>query len=166
METFSVGIRIARDARTVLDAFWRLESWPEVAPHVLKIDMLYADAQAQVLKMTVQSRGRTDVFKTVRILQGDCIFYYQPEPPPFLRRHYGWWEVASEQGATIITSRHEVDLHLDVATRYLTETGAALTGPEDVRAQMLELIRNNSLQTMLGLKRRMENLEEVSHASR
>ncbi|WP_223642373.1 hypothetical protein [Corallococcus sp. EGB] len=150
----------------MLDAFWRLESWPTVAPHVLKIDMLYEDAQVQVLRMTVQSRGRTDVFKTVRILQGNAIFYYQPEPPPFLRRHYGWWEVASEADATIITSRHEVDFHLDVAQRYLAETGATDLGSGAVVPQMLELIRNNSLQTMLGLKRRMEGSQEVTHAAR
>lgn len=165
METFEIEVHISRDVSTVLAAFWHLEEWPAVAPHVRKIDIIYSDPQVQVLLMTVHSRGRADTFKTVRILQGNSIFYYQPEPPSFLLRHYGFWELASDGDGTVITSRHMTEFDVEAAHRYLAATGAPSSSDDDAKRLLIDLIRNNSLQTMRGLKRRMEQQSsEVAHA--
>ncbi|HYO75821.1 MAG TPA: SRPBCC family protein [Thermoanaerobaculia bacterium] len=156
-EVIVAGVEPAR----VLDAYWRLERWPEVAPHVLAIDLLYGDDEAQVLVMTVQTRGRVDAFKSVRVRAGAVIRYIQPRPPRILRHHHGSWTFEAHDGGTRVVSTHVIEVDVVAAAEVLTEVGVPFSGDDDVRSAIERLIRGNSLQTMRALQQRLET--EVPH---
>ncbi len=164
MEPFEFDVEIVAEPQRVSSAFWNLEDWPAIAPHVRAIEMLYCDDNVQVLTMQVATKGRLDRFKSVRIRQGDTIFYFQPDPPPILRRHHGSWRMAAAPSGTIVTSRHFVDIDTDAAALFLHEIGVEAPDADSRRQQILELIRNNSLQTMLAVKKRLEQSKGGTYA--
>jgi hypothetical protein len=164
MDNFSVEVEIAQAPEVVMAALWRLDHWPEIAPHVVGIEIVFEDENVQVLFMTVRSRGESERFKSVRIRQPGSLLFQQPSPPPFLRRHSGSWEVRDNgKGGAVVVSRHEVEIDIDRAAAYLSRTQAGVSGKAEVRTALIGLITHNSKQTLLGLKRRLE--EGVTHAA-
>lgn len=157
-EVIVAGVEPAR----VLDAYWRLERWPEVAPHVVGIELLYDDDNAQVLVMTVNTRGRIDAFKSVRVREGNVIRYIQPRPPRILQHHHGSWTFEAHDGGTRVVSTHAIEVDIVNAADVLRSIGVPseeVEGP----AAIERIIRANSLQTMRALKERLEG--EVSHVA-
>ena len=162
--TFECEVVVAGvDPAGVLNAYWRLERWPEVAPHVVAIDLLYGDEESQVLVMTVETRGRMDAFKSVRVREGSVIRYIQPRPPRILRHHHGSWSIEPHQGGTRVVSRHVIEVDLAAAAEVLAEIGVPFFSDADIRASIESLIRNNSLQTMRALQQKLE--AEVWHVA-
>lgn len=157
MEPFEFDVSFAVDLQRVLDAFWELEDWPSVASHVREIEMHYCDENVQVLTMHVVTRGRHDRFKSLRMRQGTAIYYLQPNPPPILLRHNGSWQFSVEPSGTVVTSRHFIEVNVEAANVFLREIGAEVTDDLSTLQQIKALIRNNSLQTMLALKKRLEH---------
>lgn len=164
METFEFSVSIETEGERVLRAFWNLEDWPSVAPHVRNIDMHYCDNNVQVLTMHVSTRGRLDSFKSVRFKQGNSIFYFQPTPPPILRSHNGAWHFTPGLGNTVVTSRHFIEVDVEAAALFLAGVDAAPPTTEAARRQVQALIHNNSLQTMLALKERLERSHGENYA--
>jgi len=167
-ETFECEVFV-RDtvAAQVLDAYWRLERWPEVAPHVVAIDLIYGDESAQVLIMTVSTRGHIDSFKSVRVKERNIIRYIQPQPPRILQHHHGSWTFETVAGGTRVVSRHAIEVDVPTAGRVLREQQHMdITSDEAVRAAIASLIRNNSLQTMNALRLRLEHGVSYATASR
>jgi hypothetical protein len=156
MTRFDFDVAFAAPASRVFDAFWELADWTTVAPHVKAIELHYQDPDVQVLTMRVETRGRLDGFRSVRVRQGDSIFFVQPRPPALLRRHWGWWHVRGNGAAASVRSEHWIEPEPAAAARFLRETGDAPASAEEVERQLVDLIRNNSLQTMLALKSRLE----------
>ncbi|MDW9583230.1 hypothetical protein GOB17_26925 [Sinorhizobium meliloti] len=156
MQTIHIDLDIAARPERVMEAYWRLEDWPSIAPHVTTIEMHYQDASVQVLTMVVNTRGRIDQFKTVRILKGDTIHYFQPAPPPILDHHEGSWLVRPVPAGTRVTSLHAMEVNVERAKLILDEMGIAVADP-DVPAAIESIIHNNSVQTMIALKEKLEN---------
>lgn len=164
METFEINVEYDAEPDRVMAAFWDLEDWPAVAPHVRAIDMLYGDDQAQVLIMQVATKQKLDAFKSVRIKQRDTIFYFQPAPPPLLRTHYGSWRFVATTNGTTVISQHTVDINTDAARSFLGNVEVQVQDAGGVQQQVINLIRNNSLQTMLALKKRLEQTNGGTYA--
>jgi hypothetical protein len=159
MEVFEFAIQIKTDLAAVNKAFWDLEDWTKIAPHVREIEMLYEDENVQVLIMHVVTKNHHDKFKSVRYRRGNTIYYFQPMPPPTLNVHRGFWRFAKEaegEGVSVI-SCHEIDVNIEGANAFLRKTGAEPQDAADTRQKLQDLIRNNSLQTMNALKERLEN---------
>lgn len=160
MRSFEFTVPVLAPAERVLEEYWDLESWPSIAPHVRAIELLYSDANVQVLLMTVATRGRIDRFQSVRIRDRNAIHYFQPVPPPILRHHHGSWTFAPANDGCEVTSRHTIDVDVDVSRQVLRELGNEPQADDDVAAAIQQLIHQNSLQTMTALRRRIE--EEAS----
>jgi aromatase len=157
MEVFEFAIRIKTDLAAVSKAFWDLDEWTKVAPHVREIEMLYADENVQVLLMHVVTKNHHDKFKSVRYKQGNTIYYFQPTPPPILNAHRGFWRFAEDEEGVSVISCHEIDVNVEGADAFLRNTGAEPQNAEDTKQKIQNLIRNNSLQTMNALRERLEN---------
>ena len=150
MERIEFSIDVDATVARVLSAYWELEDWPSIAKHVRAIDMHYEDERVQVLTMHVQTRARLDRFQSVRICQGQAIFYFQPTPPPALAQHYGWWrvsEVPGEPEMTRVTSEHFLDIRLPEATRFLADAGIlALNEDAEGDEAHAEIVRRHARQ--------------------
>lgn len=140
----------------VRDAYWRLETWPEITEHVKDIVLHYEDDLIQVLTMTVASGDKRSSFKSVRALAGDTIYYYQPEPPPFLRQHYGLWQCLPSADGSIVKSRHYFEVVPDEVLAFARKV-QGVPGVDDPVVHIANLLRHNSQQTMEALKRRLES---------
>ena len=79
-----------------------------------------------------------------------------PSPPPILHRHNGSWQFGVCPNGTVVTSRHFVEINTEAAAAFLREAGVETQDADDTHQQIKNLIRNNSLQTMLALKKRLE----------
>jgi hypothetical protein len=155
VNSFHTSIIISQGVAEVMQAFWRLEEWPKITRHVNAIDLLFDDENVQVLLMHVDSRGKRDVFKSVRVRQANVIFYFQPVPPPMLRFHRGAWEFDAVPAGTKVTCRHEIVADPLECRKFFFNTGLELEAAAAV-AKLEELIKNNSNQTMEALKRSLE----------
>jgi len=82
--------------------------WPSVLPHCESLDVRYDDTVDQEFTMQVRASGATETFRSVRHCdeQTLTITYFQPEPPPVLRRHRGSWQVRAIAGGAEVISRH------------------------------------------------------------
>ena len=156
LQTFDFSVHFDASRDRVFGAFWSLADWPAVAPHVRRIEMHFEDDSTQVLTMHVETRGRHDAFQTVRVRQQDSIFFIQPRPPALLRRHWGWWHVLGSDSGTEVRSEHTVQVEPVGAERFLRSIGVEAASAEDVTVRLIEIIRNNSRQTMLALKEKLE----------
>ena len=170
MNTFSFEMDYPTTPAEVFDAFWSLEDWPKVARHVTGIEMCYADEQVQVLIMHVQTGDRRDAFKTVRIRQGQSIFYFQPSPPPALRLHSGWWHVTEGPEGAKVQSEHNFEVRLEGARRFLDSVGRSADSDQAVIREVQEVLHHNSRQTMVALRDRLsssspDSLQEASYAT-
>jgi hypothetical protein len=143
--------------QVVQDAYWRLERWPEIAPHVVAIDIVYGDENAQVLIMTVQTRGQIDSFKSIRALDGNVIRYLQPRPPRMLRHHHGSWVFEAILTGTRVVSSHVIEIDIDAARDVLRQMNKPAETQQEITAAICSLVRGNSLQTMNALRERLEH---------
>lgn len=160
MRDFETAVVIGRDVADVIDAFWRLETWPTFTRHVKQIDIHHEDDNVQVLSMHVESRGKRDVFKTVRIRQPGVIHYFQPTPPPTMRFHRGAWDFAATEGGTRVTCRHSIVVDLARCQQFFLATGKVVSESE-AASELETLICNNSNETMNAVRRQMEAADTV-----
>lgn len=184
MESLEFAVEIAAPAARVMREFWELDDWPAVATHVQAIDMHYRDDEVQILTMQVASNGHAERFRSVRIRQPGAIFFFQPQPPPALTSHYGWWRISEGAAGTAVASQHCFEVEPVAAARLLAAAGrngghatadagapAAAADPasagaaapgrpaasiSELRDGLRRILHHNSLQTMLALKRRLE----------
>lgn len=159
MDKFEFNVEIECSLERARNAFWELEDWPRVAKHVRSIEMIYADENVQVLKMHVVTRNHSDTFKSVRYARGNVIHYFQPDPPPILDRHWGYWRFQESRRKVVVTSFHEVDVNVLASSEFLNSIGVKTSGEGNVREEIRRIIENNSLQTMNALKERLEKEE-------
>jgi aromatase len=160
MKDFESVVVINRQIPEVMNAFWRLETWPTFTRHVRQIDIHYEDNNVQVLSMHVDSRGKRDVFKSVRIRQAGVIHYFQPTPPPTLRFHRGSWEFAQTGSGTRVTCRHSIAVEPAGCQQFFLAIGKVMS--ESEAADELEvLIRYNSNETMNAVKLKLEQATET-----
>jgi hypothetical protein len=164
MEIFNVKLQIGASPESVMSAYWSLKDWPKIAPHVQAIQMHYADDAVQVLTMTVATRQRVDAFKTVRIRKANAIHFFQPDPPPILLHHTGCWQFEPDEKSTLVTIEHAIEVNLPAAKAFLGISPGASTDHNIINTAIRELICNNSLQTMRGLKSKLETEKEPQYA--
>ena len=142
-------------ADAAMDAFWRAERWPGLTEHVVGLDILYEDAQCQVLRMHVDSRGSRASFQTLRCRQRDRICYFQPTPPAFLRTHGGYWEIVPTDGGCKVISHHEFQVD-DAQARRFAASVLGWDGEGEVADCIGRLLAANSRQTMEALRRSLQ----------
>lgn len=151
METIKFSLYYPTPIEQVDDAYWRAEKWPGLTEHVSGLHIHYEDDVAQVLTMEVNTRGNRASFRSVRYRQRNRIYYFQPSPPPFLTRHYGYWDFKTNGAGTDVTSCHYFDIEEKLA-REFAATVLGWDGVGTTASRIGELLKSNSRQTMEALR--------------
>jgi hypothetical protein len=151
MHTVDLILEYANPPSEVEHAFWRAEAWPGLTEHVVGLQIHYEDNITQVLTMEVVSKGKHAAFRSIRCKQGQRIYYFQPEPPPFLQQHAGYWEITPSAVGTLVHSRHYFLLNDPQAVAFAT-TVLGWDGKGSVADCIGTLLQSNSRQTMEALR--------------
>jgi hypothetical protein len=163
MNIVDLTLEYANHPSEVENAFWRAEAWPALTEHVTGLRIHYEDNSTQVLTMEVVSRGKHAAFRSIRCKQGARIYYFQPEPPEFLRQHYGYWEIMPAASGTLVHSRHYFSVNDPRAVEFAT-TVLGWDGKGRVADCIGTLLQSNSRQTMEALRDSMAGSSAIGDA--
>lgn len=119
--------------------------WPKLLPHCDGLVLHYDDGRHQEFVLDVRTAEGPETFRSVRHCDQEelSIVYFQPQPPPLLRRHEGSWRVRAAEGGSEVVSRHTAVLD--------RATCARAFGTNDLRTQkerVRELLDANSRSTV------------------
>ncbi|MEU1660135.1 MULTISPECIES: aromatase/cyclase [Streptomyces] len=150
--SFEDSVRVKGPAELVYDFLYRAADWPELIPHVSRLDLTEVSPGVQVMSMdTVTADGSAHTTESVRICfpHAGRIVYKQTATPGLLEAHTGEWSVLPDETGVTVVAQHSVVLREDAVERLLgpgTDLAAA-------RRQVRRALGHNSLAT-LGLAKR------------
>ncbi|MFF4534403.1 aromatase/cyclase [Streptomyces sp. NPDC001407] len=133
----------AADAYDFID---RADLWPEILPHVGKVDLTEQAPGVQRLRMeTVTKDGSAHTTESIRLcFPGEQIVYKQTAAPALLFGHSGSWTFSEDELGAHVTARHTVVLNPAALKEAL--------GPDstlaDARAYITQALGANSRATL------------------
>jgi aromatase len=144
---------IESDLQSVFYWLWRAERWPEITPHVKRVQILEEEKDRQHFRMDVLSDGKIHTVETQRQARPyGSICYRQIRPPEFLREHSGEWVLRRMGSGTEVKVVHRADVDEEKAVASLGVASAA-----DARERVrLALSRNGKL-TLEVIKNLLES---------
>ncbi|MET7690697.1 aromatase/cyclase [Streptomyces sp. NPDC005483] len=146
--SFSDTIELSVSAAEAYDFIARAERWPEVLPHVSRVELAEPRPEVQHLEMdTVTADGSRHTTRSVRICRdGDWIAYKQQITPRLLSGHSGAWSFEDGPSGSVATARHTVVIDPAAVPEVL---GPDAT-PADARAYLRDALGRNSRATLEG----------------
>ncbi|MFD9462047.1 aromatase/cyclase [Streptomyces sp. NPDC060027] len=118
--SFEDTVRVPGPAELVYDFLYRIGDWPEMLPHVTRLDFTEDEPGIQSLSMDTRTPdGRTHTTRSVRVCfpHAGRIVYKQTATAPLIAAHTGEWSVVpDEKGVTLIAQHHVVLREEDITT--------------------------------------------------
>lgn len=140
------------DLERVFGCFWNAALWPQLTPHVKRIQMLEESSRRQRFLMTVESQGVEHTVESLREAEPPFqITYQQSRPPAFLQEHRGEWYFARADGGTQVTLVHRAVLDMARAQEVF---GAP--SPEEARERVASALRANGRKTLDAIQAHLE----------
>ncbi|WP_328666202.1 aromatase/cyclase [Streptomyces sp. NBC_00322] len=134
---FEDSVRVKGPAELVYDFLYRAGDWPELAPHVRRVELTEQAPGVQVMSMDASGAdGAIHTTESVRICfpHAGRIVYKQTAPPALMAAHTGEWSVEPDATGVTVTAQHQVVLNEADIERVLGE-GA---GPAAARRRVRE----------------------------
>ncbi|MEV6583008.1 aromatase/cyclase [Streptomyces sp. NPDC051582] len=155
--SFEDTVRVDAPPELVYAFLERAERWPELLPHVSRLDLTEPEELpgVQVLAMdTLTADGSAHTTESVRVCfpEAGRIVYKQTRTPALMSAHTGVWTVTGGAYGSTVTSRHGVVLREEAIAGVLgasADLGAA-------RRYVREALGRNSTATMTYAKRYAE----------
>ncbi|MGW1495728.1 aromatase/cyclase [Streptomyces sp. NPDC002402] len=125
---FEDSVRVNGPAELVYDILYRAGDWPELAPHVRRVELTEQAPGVQVMSMDASGAdGALHTTESVRICfpHAGRIVYKQTAPPALMTAHTGEWSVEPDATGVTVTAQHQVVLNEADIERVLGE-GAGL----------------------------------------
>ncbi|MFJ4063009.1 aromatase/cyclase [Streptomyces albogriseolus] len=158
--TFEDSVRVNGPAELVYDFLHRVADWPELVPHVSRLDVVEDEPGVQVMSMdTLTADGSSHTTESVRVCFPDAgrIVYKQTATPLLMSAHTGEWTVEQDETGATVVSRHSVVLREENIERVLGEGATVAAARRYVRAAL----GRNSTATMNLAKSHAENAVTV-----
>lgn len=158
--SFEDSVRVNGPAELVYDFLYRVADWPELVPHVSRLDVVEDEPGVQVMSMdTVTADGSAHTTESVRVCfpQAGRIVYKQTATPLLMSAHTGEWSVVPDETGVTVTSQHSVVLREENIERVLGE-GADVAA---ARRYVREALGRNSTATMTLAKKHAESAVTV-----
>jgi len=144
--SFSDQVRLPVSAADAYSFVERSDRWPEVLPHVSRVELTEPQPGVQDMEMeSVSVDGRVHTTRSLRLcFPAERIVYKQLVPPALLLGHCGAWEFADVGGGSVVTARHTVAIN-PAAVAEVLGPGHSLA---DARTYLRDALGANSLQTL------------------
>ncbi|MFE7614640.1 aromatase/cyclase [Streptomyces sp. NPDC057496] len=158
--SFEDAVRVKGPAELVYDFLYRVGDWPELVPHVARLDLTEDAPGVQVMAMDTRTAdGATHTTESVRICfpHAGRIVYKQTRTPALMEAHTGEWSVLPDESGVTVISQHNVVLREEAVERVLGE-GADLA---QARRYVREALGRNSTATLNLAKRHAESAIRV-----
>ncbi|MFC0436766.1 aromatase/cyclase [Kutzneria buriramensis] len=148
--TFEDSVEIAGSAADAYRFIDEADRWPDLLPHVRRVDLVETAPGIQRLEMdTVTKDGDTHTTSSVRVCFPDeLIVYKQVLPPALLIGHSGQWSFRPTATGATVTATHTVLIDPAAVAGVL---GASAT-LQDARAFARKALGGNSLTTLAHAK--------------
>ncbi|MFF0066932.1 aromatase/cyclase [Streptomyces sp. NPDC005279] len=154
--SFEDSVRVNGPAELVYDFLYRASDWPELIPHVTRLDLTEDVPGVQVMAMDTRTAdGSVHTTESVRVCfpHAGRIVYKQTTPPALMAAHTGEWSVLPDERGVSVVSQHSVVLR--------QEAVAGVLGPEAdlarARRYVREALGRNSTVTLDLAKRHAES---------
>ncbi|MER5466540.1 aromatase/cyclase [Streptomyces sp. NPDC002668] len=154
--SFEDSVRVNGPAELVYDFLYRVSDWPELIPHVTRLDLTEDVPGVQVMAMDTRTAdGSVHTTESVRVCfpHAGRIVYKQTTPPALMAAHTGEWSVLPDESGVSVVSQHSVVLR--------EEAVAGVLGPEAdlarARRYVREALGRNSTVTLNLAKRHAES---------
>ncbi|MEW2086938.1 aromatase/cyclase [Streptomyces sp. NPDC005283] len=154
--SFEDSVRVNGPAELVYDFLYRASDWPELIPHVTRLDLTEDVPGVQVMAMDTRTAdGSVHTTESVRVCfpHAGRIVYKQTTPPALMAAHTGEWSVLPDERGVSVVSQHSVVLR--------QEAVAGVLGPEAdlarARRYVREALGRNSTVTLELAKRHAES---------
>lgn len=152
--SFEDTVHVAAPPGDVYAFLENVGAWPELLPHVSRLD-LTQEGPVQVMSMdTLTADGSAHTTDSVRVCfpEAGRIVYKQTRTPALMEAHTGSWTVTGDAHGTVATSRHSVVLREDNITAVLGEDADL----RSARAYVRTALGRNSTATLNFAKRYAE----------
>ncbi|THA64128.1 cyclase [Streptomyces sp. A0642] len=158
--SFEDAVRVKGPAELVYDFLYRVSDWPELVPHVARLELTEDTPGVQVMAMDTRTAdGSTHTTESVRVCfpQAGRIVYKQTTTPALMDAHTGEWSVLPDESGVTVISQHSVVLREEAIESVLGE-GADLA---QARRFVREALGRNSTATLNLAKRHAESAIRV-----
>lgn len=158
--SFEDSVRVDGPAELVYDFLYRVGDWPELVPHVSRLDLTEDQPGVQVMAMdTVTADGSTHTTESVRVCfpHAQRIVYKQTATPLLMSAHTGEWSVVPDETGVTVTSQHSVVLRPENIEPVLGPDADVRTARRYVR----EALGRNSTATLNLAKKHAESAVRV-----
>jgi aromatase len=152
--TFEESVHVNGPAELVYDFLYRAGDWPDMVPHVTRVDLTEDEPGVQRMSMETLTEYGTHTTDSVRICfpHAERIIHKQTTPPALLRAHTGEWSVVPEERGVTVIAQHTVVLREENIAAELGEQASV----EHARRHVREAIGRNSRVLLAHAKQHAE----------
>lgn len=153
--SFEDSVRILGPAQLVYDFLYRAGDWPELVPHVTRVDLSEDAPGVQRMTMDTLTEHGSQTTDSVRICfpHAGRIIYKQTTPPPLLEAHVGEWSVIPDETGVTVLAQHSVVLREEDIAGVL----GGHAGLAEARRHVREALGRSSLALLALAKRHAES---------
>ncbi|MDQ1016510.1 aromatase/cyclase [Streptomyces afghaniensis] len=141
--SFEDSVRVAGSAESVYEFLYRVRDWPELVPHVSRLDVVEDEPGVQVMSMDTRTAdGSSHTTESVRVCfpHAGRIVYKQTVTPALMSAHIGEWQVVPDISGVTVVSHHSVVVREENIRRVLGEKA----GVAEARRYLREALGRNS----------------------
>ncbi|MEU5811757.1 aromatase/cyclase [Streptomyces sp. NPDC047718] len=145
--SFEDSVHVDGPAEHVYAFLHHVRDWPELVPHVSRLDVTEPEPGVQVMSMdTLTADGSAHTTESVRICfpHARRIVYKQTATPLLMSAHTGEWSLVEDAGGVTVTAQHSVVLRAENIARVL----GAEAGVAECRRYVREALGRNSTATL------------------
>ncbi|MEU3891387.1 aromatase/cyclase [Streptomyces sp. NPDC029041] len=158
--SFEDSVRVHGPAELVYDFLYRIGDWPELVPHVSRLDFTEDEPGVQVMSMDTRTAdGSSHTTRSVRVCfpHAGRIVYKQTATPLLMSAHTGEWSVVPDETGVTVLAQHSVVLREENIARVLGEDADLAQARRYVR----EALGRNSTATLELAKKHAESAVTV-----
>ncbi|MER6187629.1 MULTISPECIES: aromatase/cyclase [unclassified Streptomyces] len=111
--TFEDSVHIDGPPELVYDFLYRAGDWPELVPHVTRVDLTEDAPGVQRMSMETLTEYGSHTTDSVRICfpHAERIIFKETTTSPLLEAHTGEWSVVPDERGVTVIAQHSVVLH-------------------------------------------------------